>query len=70
MGGLLTGALKFIQGAITRSLVRGRSSDDGLGDRENRKRLAARAFLEGYDPDDRLFARALMTLLMLLNLHH
>ena len=57
MGGLLTGAIRFLQGAITSSLIRGRSADDGLGDRENRKRLAARAFLEGYDPDDRLFAK-------------
>ena len=33
------------------------ANDDGLGDRENRKKLAARAFLEGYEPDPRLFAK-------------
>ena len=31
--------------------------DDGLGDQQNRKKLAARAFLEGYEPDSRLFAK-------------
>ncbi|AOV60158.1 hypothetical protein S820908_011 [Synechococcus phage S-CAM9] len=34
-----------------------RRRDDGLGNRENRKKLAARAFLEGYEPDPRLFAK-------------
>ena len=49
-------ALNFLTRAIAVNSLRGKK-DDGLGDQENRKRLAARAFLEGYEPDKRLFAR-------------
>ena len=43
---------RFVVGQSVR-----RRLNDNLGDRENRKRLAARAFLEGYEPDSRLFAK-------------
>ena len=50
-------ALQFFgQAAGVKSLFGGKK-DDGLGDQENRKKLAARAFLEGYEPDSRLFAK-------------
>ena len=49
-------ALNFLTRAVALNTLRGKK-DDGLGDQENRKRLAARAFLEGYEPDKRLFAR-------------
>jgi hypothetical protein len=50
-------ALQFFgQAAGVKGLFGGKK-DDGLGDQENRKKLAARAFLEGYEPDSRLFAK-------------
>jgi hypothetical protein len=49
-------ALNFLTRAVALNTLRGKK-DDGLGDQENRKRLAARAFLEGYEPDKRLFAK-------------
>ena len=49
-------ALNFLTRAVALNTLRGKK-DDGTGDQENRKRLAARAFLEGYEPDKRLFAR-------------
>ena len=52
---MLSGLFNFLKlQAVNR--VRQKAADDRLGDRENRKRLAARAFLEGYEPDPRLFA--------------
>ena len=52
---MLSGLFNFLKlQAVNR--IRQRAADDRLGDRENRKRLAARAFLEGYEPDPRLFA--------------
>ena len=51
-------ALQFFgQAAGVKSLFGGKKEDDGLGDQQNRKKLAARAFLEGYEPDSRLFAK-------------
>ena len=50
-------ALNFLTRAVALNSLRRKKEDDGLGDQENRKKLAARAFLEGYEPDKRLFAR-------------
>ena len=52
----INAALNFLLRAVTVNSLRDKK-DDGLGDQENRKKLAARAFLEGYEPDKRLFAR-------------
>lgn len=51
-------AAKSFFGGFTKFLLgKAVSRDDRLGNRENRKKLAARAFLEGYEPDPRLFAK-------------
>ena len=56
MGALVTGFINFLKLQAVNKIRQG-AADDRLGDRENRKRLAARAFLEGYEPDPRLFAK-------------
>jgi hypothetical protein len=51
-------AAKSFFGGFTKFLLgKAVNRDDRLGNRENRKKLAARAFLEGYEPDPRLFAK-------------
>ena len=52
----INAAINFLLRAVAVNSLRDKK-DDGLGDQENRKKLAARAFLEGYEPDKRLFAR-------------
>ena len=56
MGALFNFFTNFLKVQALNTVIRGKR-DDGLGDRENRKKLAARAFLEGYEPDPRLFAK-------------
>ena len=56
MGALVTGFINFLKLQAVNKIRQG-AADDRLGNRENRKRLAARAFLEGYEPDPRLFAK-------------
>jgi len=56
MGALVQGFINFLKLQAVNKVRQG-AADDRLGDRENRKRLAARAFLEGYEPDPRLFAK-------------
>ena len=50
-------AAKSLIGSFAKSILGRSLRNDGLGNRENRKKLAARAFLEGYEPDSRLFAK-------------
>jgi len=56
MGALFNFFTNFLKVQALNTALGGKR-DDGLGDRENRKKLAARAFLEGYEPDPRLFAK-------------
>ena len=50
-------AAKSLIGSFAKSILGRSLRKDGLGDRKNRQKLAARAFLEGYEPDPRLFAK-------------